>query len=126
MASKIDFMLAPPAMVLKELGIRLAQSRLQQNITQDELAQRSGIAVRTLRRFEAGHGGTAENLIRLLQALGQAHALDLMLPRPGISPMQTVMMANKPPAKRASRVRASKKVAETEAPWSWDDKETPE
>ena len=69
MASKIDFMLAPPAMVLKELGIRLAQSRLQQNITQDELAQRSGIAVRTLRRFEAGHGGTAENLIRLLQAL---------------------------------------------------------
>lgn len=125
MAAKIDFMLAPPAVVLTELGERLAQARIQQNFTQDALAERSGVAVRTLRRFEAGQGGTTENLIRLLQALGQANALDVVLPRPGISPMRAVMMDRQAPAKRVRRRRAVKKTSPATTPWSWDEHETP-
>lgn len=125
MAAKLDFMLAPPAVVIQELGERLAQTRLQQNVTQDELASRSGVAVRTLRRFESGQGGTLDNFIRLLQALGHAHALDMVLPLPGVSPMKEVMMAKKAPHKRASRPRVFKKAAHTKTPWSWDKNETP-
>lgn len=111
MASKIDFMLAPPSVVLEELGQRLAQTRLQQNLTQDELASRSGLAVRTLRRLESGQGATLDNFIRLLQALGHAPALDMVLPLPGVSPMSEVTMA--------------KKAAHSKTPWSWDKKEAP-
>jgi transcriptional regulator with XRE-family HTH domain len=126
MATKLDFRLAPPAVVLKELGERLAQTRLQQNVTQDELASRSGVGVRTLRRFESGNGATLDNFIRLLQALGHAHLLDQVLPLPGVSPMREVMMAKKTLHKRATRPRALKKTAHVKTPWSWDNKETPQ
>jgi len=50
MASKIDFKVAPPAAVLREIGARVAAARLQQNITQAELAEKYGIAARSRAR----------------------------------------------------------------------------
>ncbi|MDO9475200.1 MAG: helix-turn-helix transcriptional regulator [Pseudohongiella sp.] len=122
MASKIDFKVAPPDTVLQEIGVRVASARLQQNITQAELAEKSGIAVRTLRRLEAGRGGSIDTLIRLLQALGQADLLDVMLPQAGISPMEAIRTSGRNPAPRS---RARKKAAKTTSSWSWDKQETP-
>ena len=125
MASKIDFTIAPPTIVLREIGERMAASRLQQNITQDELAEKSGVAVRTLRRFEAGNGGSMETLVRLLQALDQADSLDQILPRAGISPMQAIKSPGKRASKNKSRQRARKKSVKPIPAWSWDEQETP-
>ncbi|MDP3518723.1 MAG: helix-turn-helix transcriptional regulator [Pseudohongiella sp.] len=122
MASKIDFKVAPPDTVLREIGARVASARLQQNITQAELAEKSGIAVRTLRRLEAGQGGSIDTLIRLLQALGQAELLDVMLPQAGISPMQSIRTSGRNPTPRS---RARKKAIKTTSSWSWDKQETP-
>ena len=121
MASKIDFKVAPPDTVLREIGVRVASARLQQNSTQAELAEKSGIAVRTLRRLEAGQGGSMDTLIRLLQALGQADLLDVMLPRAGISPMQAIRTSGR---NSAPRSRARKKTTTTSS-WSWDKQQAP-
>tara|TARA_R110002072_G_scaffold233478_1_gene391006 strand:+ start:499 stop:876 length:378 start_codon:yes stop_codon:yes gene_type:complete len=125
MTSKIDFMVAPPGIVLKEIGERIAENRLQQNITQDELAQKSGVAVRTLRRLEAGNGGSMETLVRTLQALGHADSLDFLLPRIDISPMQAIKVARNKHARTNPRSRASKKRIKSATSWSWDERETP-
>lgn len=124
MTSKINFMVAPPSVVLKEIGERVAENRLQQNITQDDLAQKAGVAVRTLRRLEAGSGGSLETLVRLLQGLDQADSLDLVLPRVHISPMQAIKASSKA-GKDMSRVRARKKHIKPKTSWTWDEKETP-
>jgi transcriptional regulator with XRE-family HTH domain len=126
MASKVDYKVAPPDVVCAELGDRIATARLQRNVTQLELAEQSGIAIRTLRRLEAGHGGSIDTLIRLLQALGAAHSLDLLLPESGVSPMDEIQKnrSDRSGVTR-SRQRARKKPKEPVSAWSWDEGEAP-
>ncbi|MDP2142253.1 MAG: helix-turn-helix transcriptional regulator [Gammaproteobacteria bacterium] len=126
MASKIDYKVAPPDVIAAELGGRIATARLQRNITQGELAEQSGIAIRTLRRLEAGQGGSIDTLIRLLQALGAAHSLDLLLPESGVSPMEAIQKnrSGRGGVTR-SRQRARKKPKELTSAWSWDEGKTP-
>ena len=52
------------------MGDRLRQLRLLRNITQEELAERAGVGVKVLRRFEATGSGTVETALRLATVLG--------------------------------------------------------
>lgn len=74
------------AMVL--IGERIQRERLNQNLTQQELADRAGIGVRTVRSLEAGQKPTLETLVRALRGLGKLSAIDAFLPEPGLSPLQ--------------------------------------
>jgi transcriptional regulator with XRE-family HTH domain len=87
--------------VLRELGDRLRQYRLQQNRTVAALARDAGVGVRTIVRLEAGEHPTLETVIQVLRALGRLDALEAMIPRPTVSPLQLVKLAGK------ERVRAS-------------------
>lgn len=125
MSSGIDYKIASPDHITKNLGERLAATRLRRNITQAELAERSGVAVRTLRRVEAGEGGTIDTLIRLLQALDLAQTLDLLVPDTSPGPMELARMAGAGGAEPRRRQRARKERSVSRSPWTWDDKETP-
>ncbi len=74
--------------ILAELGERLRRYRLQQNVTQEHLAQAAGVATRTLRNVESGGDMQLSTVIRILRALGRLDALDSFLPHPRISPME--------------------------------------
>lgn len=74
--------------VMTLIGERIQRERLNQNMTQDDLAKRAGIGVRTLRSLENGEKSTVETLIRALRALGRLGAIDSFLPEPGLSPLQ--------------------------------------
>lgn len=75
------------AAALSELGSRLAQQRLQRNLTQAELATEAGVSKRTLVRFENGESGQLTNLIRVVRALGMLNNLDALIPPPTPSPL---------------------------------------
>jgi putative transcriptional regulator len=70
------------------IGERTHRERLNQNLTQEALAERAGVGVRTVRHLEGGKPTTLETLIRVLRALGKLGTLDAFLPEPGISPLQ--------------------------------------
>lgn len=70
------------------IGQRIQRERLNQNLTQEALAERAGVGLRTVRYLEAGRQTTVETLIRVLRALGKRGALDAFLPEPGLSPLQ--------------------------------------
>ena len=70
------------------IGERIQRERLNQNLTQEKLAESAGVGVRTVRYLEAGRQTTVETLIRVLRALGRLDALDAFLPEPGLSPLQ--------------------------------------
>ncbi len=105
--------------VLKEIGNRITQYRLNQDKTQAALAKEAGISNRTMARVEHGDSVQASSIIRILRALQLVENLDALIPAPAVSPVQQLKMQGK------QRQRASSKPAKLkkEAPWSWGDEE---
>ncbi len=104
---------------LKELGHRIAQYRLNRNLTQEALAMEAGVSKRTLHRVEHGDSTNITNMIRILRALNLLENLEGLIPEPAISPIQQVKMRGK------KRKRASSPTGKPEqkSPWSWGDEE---
>ena len=105
--------------VLKEIGNRIAQYRLNQDKTQAALAQEAGVSNRTITRVENGNSIQASSLIRILRALKLIENLDGLIPEPVASPVQQLKMQGK------QRKRASSKLERPykEGTWSWGDDE---
>jgi transcriptional regulator with XRE-family HTH domain len=62
--------------LIKIIGSYVKQRRLQKNISQVELAERSGISMASITRFETGKGNISlQNLISILKILGLADEL---------------------------------------------------
>ena len=74
---RFDFSTAPE--LCTEFGLRLKQQRLLKNISQEELAIQSGLGISTIQRFEQGKGGTLENFLRIVMALGLVRELETLL-----------------------------------------------
>lgn len=108
---KIDALLTDEAL-LEELGRRLTRLRLNQNITQADLAQKAGISKRTVERIEAGASSQLSNWIRIIRALGLVENFELLVPEPRPTPLEYLKLQGK------ERARAST-VSEDEAPESW-------
>jgi putative transcriptional regulator len=88
------------------IGERIQRERLNQNLTQQELAERAGIGLRTVRSLEAGQKPTVETLIRALRALRRLAALDAFLPAPGPSPLQLAKLQGRERQRASGRRQA--------------------
>jgi len=90
-----------------ELGRQIRNLRLRENLLQEELAERAGIALNAVKNLENGKGATLRSLIQTLRILGRADWLLTLAPTVSISPVQ--MLSTKQPRQRASRKRQQKK-----------------
>ena len=113
---KIEASLSDSA-VLKELGKRLAQTRLERNLSQERLATEAGVSKATIERLEAGEPGKSTSLIRVLRSLGRLEALDQLLPEPLPSPIERIRLQGR----RRQRARSPRGVQEEKGPWRWGD-----
>lgn len=111
---KITDLLSDQAL-LSEIGLRFAQLRLEQGLTQSDLAEQAGVAKRTVERIEAGASAQMSNMVRVMRVLGLLQGLDLMIPEPAERPMDLLRRKGKT-RKRASSAKTKKTVEE---PWSW-------
>lgn len=102
--------------VLKELGRRLARSRIDRGLTQARLAREAGLGKRTVERMENGAAAQLDSLVRVLRALGLLHNLELLLPPGDARPLDYLEREGKP------RRRVSTRAGEARKPWAWDDK----
>lgn len=100
--------------ILEELGKRLARSRLNRNLRQAELAENSGVSLRTVQNAEAGRSCSLETFIRLLRALGELDGLAAWLPDRGPSPIDLADRQGK-----ARRRASSTRNAATDEEWTW-------
>lgn len=103
------------ATVLQELGTRLAQYRLNRNLTQQALAREAGVSLRTLNRIECGEPSQSANLIRVLRVLGLLDNLETLVPEPPVSPLQQLKLKGR--VRQRASSAAPTQVAE---PWSWN------
>jgi transcriptional regulator with XRE-family HTH domain len=105
------------------IGQRLKEQRLRRNLNQTELAERAGLARRTITSIENGNGCTLGTLIRIVRALDLEHLLhDLIAPLPP-SPLaiREAQRLAEPTRKHASKPR---KKTTSPTTWTWGD-ETP-
>jgi transcriptional regulator with XRE-family HTH domain len=103
--------------IITELGQRLAHHRLNQNLTQHDLAIAAGIGVNTVYRIEQGLSIQLANLLRIMQVLGLAGNFDQLIPALPLSPLEQVKLS------REQRRRASARKEKIQRPggWKWGD-----
>ncbi len=112
---KIEKLLTDEA-ILAELGGRLAQRRLELQLTQEMLAEQAGLSKRTVERIEAEATTQTATLIRLLRVLELLDRLETLVPEAGPRPMDLVKLKGK------ARKRASgKRKPADKGPWQWGD-----
>ena len=115
-----DFSLMSDRAIAAELSGRLKRTRLNANLTQAELAARSGLSLRTVIRAESGETGTTIlALIALLRALGRLDSLESFLPSPPPSPLMA-RERDAPYRRRASKPRKAT-TEDTSGGWKWGD-----
>ena len=102
--------------VLRELGERLARTRLERNVTQAGLAESAGVSKATVERIEGGGEVRSGSLIRVLRALDLLEALDRLVPEPLPSPVERLRTEGR----RRRRARPPRgRPADGGSPWSW-------
>ncbi len=112
---KIEGLMTDEA-ILTELGRRLSQCRLELQLTQEMLAEQSGVSKRTVERIEAGATTQTSTLIRVLRVLELLDRLETLIPVAGPRPIDLVRLKGK------ARKRASGKRQSTDkGPWQWGD-----
>lgn len=107
------------AAILRELGSRLAATRLARNLTQAALAEEAGVSKRTVERLESGEvAARLSGLVRVCRALDMVERLDAVVPSPTVSPVEQLKLAGHR-RKRASGRRGSD-TSKTRT-WTWGD-----
>ena len=88
--------------VLSEMGRRLREYRLGQDLTAESLATRAGLSVTTILNAEKGKNPTLETVVKILRNLGRLENLNAFLPEPTISPMELLKRGTPKMRQRAS------------------------
>lgn len=96
--------------ICTELGQRCKRLRLQANLSQLELAQRSSASLSSIRRLEACGQATLELLVRVMQALHQVSQLENLLVVPVRSIADAERVAAAKQRQRAAAPRRAKQV----------------
>ena len=102
--------------VLQELGERLSNARIEQNLTQAALAEQAGVAKRTVERLESGTVAVQfSGLLRVCRALGLLERFETLIPEAAASPMAQLKLQGRKRQRAAGRKAAP---AETRK-WTW-------
>ena len=89
--------------IIKEIGKRLKQIRLNQNLSQEKLSLLSGIDRITISRMESGRPVTSLTLIQVLRALNKLEILNAFRQEPEISPIKLLKLQEQQRKKASSK-----------------------
>jgi len=101
----------PVTRSLHRLGLGISLARRRRHLSQQDLAERIGTSVITIRRMEAGHPGIAlQYFVRALQVFGELEKLNQLLDTSQDSIGLALMNERLP-----QRIRKSKSTSESGA-----------
>ena len=121
----VDYLIASTTQIEAELGHRLRRRRVALGLNQSEVAERAGLARRTVSSVERGEGASMATFVSMLRALGALDQLQQILPDPGPSPIALTEGKGSRVKERKNPYKARKKrklqAAEADEPWKWGD-----
>jgi transcriptional regulator with XRE-family HTH domain len=83
---KLDYQIASTHQIHQDIAQRLNRYRIHLELTQQELADESGISVPTLSRLLNGKGATLDTFLRVLKAMNLVEVMAAYIPEPRDSP----------------------------------------
>lgn len=105
-------------MIPLRIGNRLKQTRLRQNITQQSLAEETGVSLSSIKKIEKGEIGSFDTWLRVLRILGLLDALQPLVNEPQPSPSEYYEMVHSSSKKTRKRAAGSPhKTAKEEPLW---------
>lgn len=90
--------------ILQRMGRRMRDYRIRMELTQGELAEKSGVSMGTIVRVEQGNPISTLLFISILRTMGLLENLEVLLPELNISPIQMRKMQGK----KIQRIRHKK------------------
>ncbi|WP_302431052.1 helix-turn-helix domain-containing protein [uncultured Alistipes sp.] len=90
------------------IAAKIKTVRLKQNMSQAELADKSGVSISTIKRMEDGEVKNIESLIRILRTLGKLDIFVPLVEEEQLSPNEYYELASKASKPKRKRKRASK------------------
>jgi transcriptional regulator with XRE-family HTH domain len=103
--------------ILAELGARLRRLRLNADISQEALAEATGLSRKTVQNAESGENCSLDTLVRMLRGLNALQQLDHFMPAAEPSPIQLARLHGKQ-RQRASGHADGKKDGDKDD-WQW-------
>lgn len=100
---------------IKELGQKIKLYRIMNELSQQDLEDKTGVSKRSISRLEQGESVQVDNLFKILLALGLGDNIDLLVPDQTKRP--SYYLDNK--EKKPKRVRKKK----DEKKFKWGDEE---
>ena len=94
--------------ICNRIAAKIKAVRLKQNMSQAELADKSGVSISTIKRMEDGEVKNFESLIRVLRTLGKLDIFVPLVEEEQLSPNEYYELASKANKPKRKRKRASK------------------
>ena len=91
--------------LLAEVGAGMREHRLQLNLSQQTVADRSGISLKAVKNLENGEGVSLRSFLAICRTLGKTDWIGTIPPPMGESPLELWKRLNKPKRQRATAVR---------------------
>ena len=104
-----DIYLLADEMILSKIGQRLKALRLKQNITQQRLAEESGVSLSTVKKIENGEIRSFDSLIRVLRTLGKLDVFQPLVEEEQLSPSEYYEFVHKLHSSRRKRATGRRK-----------------
>ena len=105
-------------MIQSKIGERLKAVRLKQNITQQALAEESGVSLSSVKKIEKGEIGSFDSLLRVLRTLGKLDVLLPLVEEEQLSPSEYYELVQKVGTHQRKRA-AGKSVKKDKEELSW-------
>lgn len=99
--------------LVEQIGSYVKQNRLEQNKSQETLAQAAGMSRSTLSLLERGEAVTLTTLLQVLRVLGQLDIMDAFVVPKTISPLALAKMEQE----KRQRARGKKKNESKKSDW---------
>lgn len=113
----------PPKMndeeILKKIGAKLKELRVERNMKQKELSERSGLSMFSISQIETGHNTSVLSLVQILKALDRMDMLDAFLKEREVDPQlvaQFIQSQQQPIRKRVTSIKSYFEEDDTEEP----------
>lgn len=103
--------------ILKELGSRIKDTRIQLGLKQADMAVKAGVSPATMQRIENGACNSIDSILNVLRSLNLLENINLLIPEYEI-PLEDIVKK----AKKKKRVRNKEEQQSEEWVWGEDKK----
>jgi len=102
--------------ITAEIGRRIEQLRLEQNLTQQHIADEIGFSRVSYRNLING-SGKFENMVAVLRVLGKLDLVEQFIPETPFSPMEQLKLKGKQRQRATGKHPVSSEIDNTELDW---------